>query len=60
MLGARVGKGTTGGGGAPAAATMARRGEDGGSGWRGGRGELNDLLYARARGDGEVMTEMPP
>jgi hypothetical protein len=35
MLGAWVGKGTAGGGGAPAAVAMARHGEAGGSGWRG-------------------------
>jgi hypothetical protein len=33
----------------PAAAAMARRGEDGDSGWRGGGGELDSLLYARLR-----------
>jgi hypothetical protein len=59
MLGARVGKATAGGGGAPAAAAMARRGAGGSSGWR-GEGELDDLLYARARGDGEVTTGTPP
>jgi hypothetical protein len=29
----------------PAAAAMARRGEDSDSGWRGGGGELDGLLY---------------
>jgi hypothetical protein len=56
MLGARVGKGTTRGGGAPAAAAMARRSKDGGSGWCGGGGEVDGLLYARARGDDGVIS----
>jgi hypothetical protein len=60
MLGAQVGKGTAGGGGAPAAAAKARCGEDGGSGWRAGGGEHGGLYIVWAQCDSGVTTVIPP